>query len=133
MQTIKELSEALKISKVSLYKMVKRPDIAPYVLKKDGTTYVLPEGVVLLRVHYSKDQQETLEDIVNQPVNDGLQVQNDRIGDLLHSQLKEKDQQIKELLNILKNAQQLQAIPLLTAQPEDRKARSLFARLFSKA
>lgn len=140
-KTIKELSDALKISRVSLYRLLKRDDISNHVFKRDGVSMVDEAGEALIRSYYNKEQAATVDDIVNDTVNetfnDRVQGANADIISLLQGQLKEKDMQINALLNIVANAQKLQATQLLTDNssvpaPEPAIKKSLFNRLFKK-
>jgi len=109
LNSIKELSNALNISKVSLYRMVKSVDIAPHTFKKGGITYVSDEGVALLRIHYSRERDAAF----NAAFNHDKHAKNSDIITILQDQLNEKDNQINALLTIVKNQQQLQFTSLL--------------------
>jgi len=115
MKTIKELSEALKISKVSLYKYLKRDEMKGHTFKnKDNVTVIDETGEELIKAYYSWEQSADANDIINESINDDPQIKNADIITLLQEQLKEKDNQINALLAIVANSQKIQATQLLT-------------------
>ena len=48
MKTVRELADIIQISKVSIYKALKRDDIKLHVIKRDNTSYVDETGEQLL-------------------------------------------------------------------------------------
>ena len=48
MKTVRELADIIKVSKVSVYKALKRSDISPHVIKRDNTSYIDETGEQLL-------------------------------------------------------------------------------------
>ena len=138
MKTIKELSDALKISKVSLYKFLKRDEIKEHVFKKDNVTVIDETGEELIKAYYSWEQDTDVNNIINESINDDTQIKNADIIALLQEQLKEKDNQINALLAIVANSQKIQATQLLTENKtntnpiEKEKRPSLWQYFFPK-
>jgi CTP-dependent riboflavin kinase len=48
MKTVRELTDILKVSNVSVYKAIKRDDISRYVIKQGNITYINDIGEQLL-------------------------------------------------------------------------------------
>lgn len=48
MKTVRELTDIIKVSKVSIYKALKRVDIKEHIIKQDNITYVDEVGEQLL-------------------------------------------------------------------------------------
>ena len=113
MITIKELAEQLGISKVSIYKRLKQPDIKSHILKKDNVKMIDETGVNIIKNHYSRERGEALENVFNDTVNKDENQLNVELIALLQEQLKEKDNQINSLLTIVKNSQTIQATKYL--------------------
>lgn len=111
--TIKELAEALNISKVSVYKLVKRNELKNHVFKRDNVTVIDETGVNIIKAHYSRERDEALEGVFNQSFNQPVNQLKDDLTALLQEQLREKDNQINSLLTIVKNTQTMQAAQYL--------------------
>lgn len=133
MKTIKELEKSIGVSKVSLYSMVKREEFKNHVFKGENNTKLIDEvGEQLLKAYYLKEQSESIADIITESIEheetslndskadskatnkDNKEVKNVDIIGILQEQLKEKDNQINALLNIVTNQQKLQATQLIT-------------------
>jgi len=132
------LSESLEISKVSLYKLLKRDEIKNHVFKKDGLTLVSEMGENLLRAYYSSERDEAFGGAFSQSVNSSVSQLNDETLLLLQDQLKEKDNQINALLNIVANSQKLQATQYITDKqaiidPADKPKRSFWQKTFGRS
>lgn len=115
MKTIKEVSELIKISKVSIYKALKRPEMQPYISKnKDNVTLVDEIGISLLISLFNREKSETINDIAetvltSKEVN---KLDNDEVNlvlTVLREEIKQKNNEINTLLNIVTNQQKLQA------------------------
>jgi len=140
MKTIKELSESIGISKVSIYKLLKRNDIKGHVFKKDNVSMIDETGEQLIKNYYSREQGESINDIVNDIINDDSQVKSSDIISLLQEQLREKDGQINALLNIVTNQQKLQATQYIvdnqpippTGMKSDKSKKTFFGKFFKK-
>jgi len=112
MKTIKELSEELKISTVSVYRWLKKPELQTHVLKRGNTMVVDERGVAILKARCQADiDVEQHEQEVEQQTS-VLEASDDYIA-LLRAQLREKDAQINCLLSLVDNAQKLQATHLI--------------------
>jgi hypothetical protein len=120
--TIAELSELTGISKVSLYSLIKKPEYVSCISKVDGKTVIDDTGVALIRAYYSGEREAAFKDALNGD--------NPEMVAFLQEQLREKDSQINSLLTLLKNEQQLKAMPMLAAPPEEKPG--FFRRLFGK-
>ena len=111
------LSEDIGISKVSLYKLLKRDDIKAHVFKQDNVTVVDETGESLIKTYYSWERDAGFNASANESVDDlqvNLQTKNEDIIALLQEQLREKDNQINALLEIVSNSQKLQVTQLLS-------------------
>lgn len=126
MKTIKELEKSIGVSKVSLYSMLKKQEFKSHVFKGEKNITLIDEvGEQLLIAYYSKEQSETINDIITDELYNGKasskedskdadEVKNVDIIRILQDQLKEKDNQINNLLSIISNQQKLHATQLLT-------------------
>lgn len=153
LKTVKELENQLKISKVSLYSMLKKPEFKPYVFKgENNITLVNDLGVELLKARYSKEQSETIKDIAAEEFDnskassketgkDDDLLKNAEIIKILQHQLDTKDEQINNLLNIVLNQQKLEATQLLTnnkdvvnnnGHSEKSQKENFFSRIFGR-
>lgn len=55
MKTIKELTEIIKVNKVSIYKAIKRDDIKEHIIKQNNTTYIdETDGKLLIELFKTK-------------------------------------------------------------------------------
>ena len=105
MKTIKELSAELGISKVSIYKAVKRPELQPFVSKTtDNITVVNEAGVALLTSFFNQEKAKTVFDIVAVTENED---DNKQVLSLLKNELNQKNGEINSLLKIITNQQSL--------------------------
>jgi len=93
LKSVKELSESIKVSNVSVYKLVKRDDIAPHTSKVGGVTMVDEEGEELIRAHYGRDRVGAIDSNVGKV--------DASVVALLQEQLRIKDAQIKALIGII--------------------------------
>lgn len=117
MKTIKELSDSLKISKVSVYKAIKKDSIKEHCFKQDNTTLIDETGEKLLFELFNKDNSDS-DSTESTPVKQAenadlmrelLQEKDARINQLLN-QINEKDNQINTLQRLLENQQKLQLL-----------------------
>ncbi|MCL2841692.1 MAG: hypothetical protein FWE05_13085 [Defluviitaleaceae bacterium] len=153
MTTVKELENQLKVSKVSIYLMLKKDEIKGHVFKGENNLTLIDDiGVELLKAHYLRERGETLKDIADEEINhskaeskvgskDDEEIKNPEIIEFLQRQLEVKDEQINNLLSIVLNQQKLQATQLLTdsqqnavnsIQPEEPQQKGFFKRIFGK-
>ena len=68
MKTIKEVADAVKVSRTSIYNLIKKHNIQTF--KRDGKTYIDEAAESLIIGHYSMEQHETAEDIVEEATGD---------------------------------------------------------------
>lgn len=115
MYDINKVAELTGVSKVTIYKKIKNiKELAPFIVNKDDKTYVLEEGLELIKaslqvnknVNYDKKSEIAITD-----VSTDLTVNKELINLLTKqltekdNQLKEKDKQISELHNLIQNSQ----------------------------
>jgi hypothetical protein len=121
--TISEVSELIKLSKVSIYKKLKLKEMQEHITKKQGITYIDDIGLTLIKgrlkdLKKEEPQEGTAETEKAQDTvleDDVLTINKELIKALL-SQLKEKDNQIHELHRLVENGQ-----VLLKDKPQDIK------------
>ena len=102
MKTIQQISTDTGISRVSLYKLIKKPELEAYIKKEGKTTFINEIGEQIIKEYYNRQQSTTLTDIlknttershssklnsdVNHINNDGLQdvnhINNDGLQDV---------------------------------------------------
>lgn len=132
MKSIKEISEIIGISKVSLYKLIKKPELKEHIKKEYNTTFVDEVGEQIIKEYYARLRLTSLSDIleenlkeiedVNPDLKNKNEVNNSNIVKILESQLKEKDQQIKiKDEQILRKDEQLNAILVLLNKEKEIK------------
>lgn len=99
MYDINKVSELTGVSKVTIYKKLKKlKELEPFIVRKDDKTYILEGGLILI------NEQLTINKKVNSEVEseiaiDGISTEltiNKELINLLTEQLKEKDIQLKE-------------------------------------
>lgn len=131
MKTIKELEYSLKVSKVSIYKAIKKDGIKEHVFKQDNTTLIdeMGEKRLFELFHKGKSDNSDIDSegvLTNNNINNKESIQDEKVDllrellqekdsqiQLLLSQLTEKDNQINTLQRLLENQQKLQ-IPMIT-------------------
>jgi hypothetical protein len=126
--SVKEVSEVLNLSLVSVYKKFKKPEIKPYIVKKEGIKYISEEGLEILK-GLKDNSENTGQSKQHNNADDGIL--NDYINHL-KEQLKQKDTQIQQLIELNKNNQ------ILLKQEKDKvllleeKKKPFWSRLFNK-
>lgn len=114
--TVAEVSDLTNLSKVSIYKKLKLKELEPYIVKNQNITYITQEGLNLIKGGL-KDSIDGLNELNNKDIEEDpitedtkdtedLNINKELINTLLE-QLKEKDMQIKDLNDRLKNEQEL--------------------------
>jgi len=105
MKTIKELSTEIGISKVSIYKAIKRPEFQPFISKtSEHVTVVNEAGAALLTSFFNQEKAQTIADIVSVTENEQDKTQ---VLTLLKDELSQKNGEINSLLKIITNQQTL--------------------------
>ena len=135
MKTIKELTEIIKVSKVSIYKAIKRDDIKEHIINRDNMTYVDETGEQLLtalfklnsKVYSKVKTSENDEILFLRKQIEKLNVKNDDLQSELSKEREHSRNIAEQLAMLTDNAQKLQA-----AQLTDGKKPGLFSRLFRK-
>jgi len=130
--SVVEVSEAIRVSKQSIYKKLKAKELQEHIIKKQGIIYIDEEGFILikdslkanidkLKDFKNEDTTITLDDEIASDT-ESLSINQD-IFNLLKSQLEEKnlqlndkDLQIHELHKLVENSQ-----ILLKEKPQDIK------------
>ena len=99
MYDINKVSELTGVSKVTIYKKIKKiKELEPFIVRKDDKTYILEDGLRLIK------EQLTINNKVNSEVESEVAIEgisteltiNKELINLLTEQLKEKDTQLKE-------------------------------------
>ena len=115
MYDINEVSELTGVSKVTVYKKIKKvKELEPFIVRKDDKIYVLEDGLKLIKglltvnnkVNYEVNSEVAITDISME-----LTINKELINLLTEqlkekdTQLKEKDKQIAELHKLIENSQ----------------------------
>jgi predicted transcriptional regulator len=125
MITVRQLGNRLKVSHVTLYSQIKKPEFRGHTFKDAaGITQIDDVGQALLEARYLQAQEETIKDIVSDELSqvkgdlsddkEGLKINNTNLLALLQRQIETKDEQINNLLRIISNQQQIQITHFLT-------------------
>ena len=129
LMSVSEIADLTNLSKVSIYNKLKLKELKEYIVKIRGITYVLDEGLPLITDNFNlkenalnilnntlkEDNEEIATTIENSDIREikdqfkelninYLNCLNEEIK-LLKEQLNEKDRQIQELINLIKNNQ----------------------------
>ena len=128
MKTIKEVSKAFGVSTVTVYKWLKNADVKAHVSKHGGAMVIDEQGLNIIRARYG--DKSIVRIASHDDESTALTPSKDYIA-LLTAQLKEKDEQIGHLMELLANAQRLQVTQLLTdtnrAMPQVQEKPSLIS------
>ena len=99
MYDINEVSELTGVSKVTIYKKIKKiKELEPFIIKKDDKTYILEDGLKLIKEHLTVNNKVN-SDVESEAAIEGISMDltiNKELINLLTEQLKEKDTQLKE-------------------------------------
>lgn len=139
--SVSEIAYLTGLSKVSIYNKLKLKEIAPFIVKNKGVTYVLEDGVALIKVslNLKEDTLNTLNDSLKEEETaigiETIEIQEIKVQlkelnveyttslkheiELLKGQLDEKDKQITELIGLNKNNQ------VLLKQQQDKEIKQL--------
>lgn len=121
MYDINKVAELTGLSKVTIYKKIKKvKELEPFIVRKDDKTYILEEGVKLIKeqlIVNSKINSSVNSDIEDEVAIEGIPMElalNKELINLLTQQLhekdrqlQEKDKQITELHKLIENSQVL--------------------------
>lgn len=143
LMSVSEIAGLTDLSKVSIYNKLKLKEIAPFIIKNKGVTYVSEDGVALIKasLNLKGDALNTLDnrsidedkEVDTSLDNKGLQDIKVQLKELnveytnslkkeiesLRCQLNEKDKQIVELIGLNKNNQ------VLLKQQQDKEIKQL--------
>lgn len=129
MYDVNEIASLLKISKVTVYKKLKKlRDLEPFIVLKDDKTYVLEEGLEVIKssLQVTKEFRETCDNEVASDYNNEELMVNNELVNVLVDQLREKDSQINakdvqisELHKLIENNQ------ILLKQQQDKELKQL--------
>lgn len=99
MYDINKVSELTGVSKVTIYKKIKKlKELEPFIVHKDDKTYVLEDGLKLIKEHLTVNKNVNSE-VESEIAIEGIPMDltiNKELINLLTDQLKEKDTQLKE-------------------------------------
>lgn len=143
LMSVSEIAVLTDLSKVSIYNKLKLKEIAPFIIKNKGITYVSEDGVALIKSSLNL-KGDDLNTLYNRSIDDDKEVDvsldNKGIQDVkvqlkelnveytnslkkeiesLKGQLDEKDKQITELIGLNKNNQ------VLLKQQQDKEIKQL--------
>ncbi len=110
MKSIKEISEQAKVSKTSIYNLIKKNNIS--TIKLDGKSYLDEAAEAQILTYYTNEQSQTIQDVITvakkenegfnttvfPAVNQAQLTENMRLIDVLEEQLNEKDKTIHSLI-----------------------------------
>lgn len=122
MYDVNELASLLKVSKVTVYKKLKKlKELEPFIVLKDDKTYVLEDGLEILKrsLQGTKEVKETFYNEVASDCNTEELMVNNELVNVLIDQLKEKDAQILNLHRLIENNQ------ILLRQQQDKELKQL--------
>lgn len=141
--SVSEIANLTDLSKVSIYNKLKLKEVAPFIIKNKGITYVSEDGVALIKasLNLKEDTLNTLEygtiedDEKIDVLLDNKEIQTIKLQlkelnveytnslkteiELLKGQLDAKDKQINELIGLNKNNQ------VLLKQQQDKEIKQL--------
>jgi len=159
-KTIKDIAEAVNVSKTSIYNLIKNHNIP--TIKREGKTFLDENGESLVLAYYSTEQHEAISGLImetkeagNEDFQDGFQhsqpLENDRLISILEKELEEKNKTIQALIQ--SNQSLIQALTAdkindaarlmiqdkshtsagkNTAEPPAEPLKGFFSRLFKK-
>jgi DNA-binding transcriptional regulator YhcF (GntR family) len=105
MKTIRELSAEMRISKVSIYKAIKRPEMQPFISKtSDNVTVVNEAGAALLIGYFNQEKEIAIANIAAVTENGDS---SEQFLTMLKDELSQKNCEINSLLKIIANQQAL--------------------------
>ena len=115
MYDINKVSELTGVSKVTIYKKIKKlKELEPFIVRKDDKTYILEDGLKLIKKQLTvnnKVNSEVESEIAIEGISMDLTINKELINLLTEQlkekdiQLKEKDKQIAELHKLIENSQ----------------------------
>ena len=115
MYDINKVSELTGVSKVTIYKKIKKiKELEPFIVRKDDKTYILEGGLKLIKEHLTvnkKVNSEVESELAIEGISTELTINKELINLLTEqlkekdTQLKEKDKQIAELHKLIENSQ----------------------------
>lgn len=115
MYDINKVSELTGVSKVTIYKKIKKvKELEPFIVRKDDKIYILEEGLNLIKKKltiYKNINSEVESEAIISDISMELTINKDLINLLTEQlkekdiQLKEKDKQISELHKLIENSQ----------------------------
>lgn len=115
MYDINEVSELTGVSKVTIYKKIKKiKELESFIIKKDDKTYILEDGLKLIKGNLTvnnKVNSAVESEVAIEGISTELTINKELINLLTEqlkekdTQLKEKDKQITELHKLIENSQ----------------------------
>lgn len=115
MYDINKVSELTGVSKVTIYKKIKKlKELEPFIVRKDDKIYILEDGLNLIKGQLTvnkKVNSEIESEVAIEGISTELTINKELINLLTEQlkekdiQLKEKDKQIAELHKLIENSQ----------------------------
>lgn len=115
MYDISKVSELTGVSKVTIYKKIKKlKELEPFIVKKDDKTYILEGGLKLIKENLTINKKlnyEVEQEVAIEGISSDLTIDKELIKMLTDQlkekdiQIKEKDKQIAELHKLIENSQ----------------------------
>ncbi|WP_066679233.1 hypothetical protein [Clostridium septicum] len=115
MYDINQVSELTGVSKVTIYKKIKKlKNLEPFIVHKGDKTYILEDGLRLIKENLTVNKKAKLEvesELAIEDISMDLTINKELINLLTEQlkekdiQLKEKDKQIAELHKLIENSQ----------------------------
>lgn len=125
MYDINEVSELTGVSKVTIYKKIKKiKELEPFIIKKDDKTYILEDGLKLIKEHLTVNNKVNY-DVESEVAIEGISMDltiNKELINLLTEQLKEKDIQLKEKDNQIAELHKLIENSQILLKEEQKKS-----------
>ncbi len=142
MKTVAEVAEDLGVSKMAVYRRINttlEQEMEPHVVKMEGATHILPEGVAVLRKDLDSGRDKHPEEEEAGEVSPETETVQERLNRLeeeyintLKEELRRKNEQLEKKDDLLQNFQVIlrQNQERMQALEGERRGRSFWDRLF---
>ena len=122
MYNVEEVSKIVGVSKVTVYKKIKKlKELQEYIVNNGDRVYILKNGIDVLKENLEKNNIKYVKEEISVDLDSSTDLINILKEQLKEKdiQLQEKDKQINELINLNKNNQ------LLLKQQQDKEIKQL--------